>query len=902
MSGRVVACVTSVCALWSLLVAGEARAVASPNHRFVSQYTNHDQNSGLLPAERRMPAWPPRQTSQRQPVVRPVRAGRAGLPGDAFMVDTGVTPVPAVGSQVSCGAASNGDGWRVVWSDFEDITVRTTGVAADGALLDPSGTLVANDGYSSTGSSRAIAGTGSGFFAVWSSGDIGIRGAVLDSVGAPAEPFVIFESDSGQTGPSVAFDGDSTCLVVWTENPDGNSDIFAARVTTGGQVLDTLPIRIAEEPAWSEGTPAVAYGHGVYLVVWTAIDSMQTSALVRARRVLPDGTMPDTVIHPYHDPAMLQGYAAVGFGDSCFLAVWSEGWDEPDMYAARISTSGSLIDSSGVQLCSSPEYDLTSSVGFDGTNYLVVWAELDPTWESGSICGRRITADGVPLDSGLIRPALPGFIPTFPSVAADDSSFLVSFTAYETVNYEDNVFCARISPDGEVLGSVATFPSGADAQYGASGASNETDYLAAWLESRGQGEAVQAARIAADGALLDPVAIKVNEGAGYKYCLATAFGDSIYLVAWADYRTGEGPDIYCARVTADGQVLDPDGIVVSAAASNQEYPDVSFDGENFLVVWQDDRNASFLNIYGARVSPAGAVLDTGGIVVAADTFGDWYPSVGFTGTDHLVVWEGHNSREVDIYGALVSPAGTVTKQRFPISRATGEQLSPVVARGPTTSLVVWQDARLSDYDIFAARIRADGTVLDTNGIMVAGTSTFDWMPRVTADEAGFRVAWYRSNMLAVARVDTAGTVGRTSDWFDVSYPHQAYDVVQGDGPELLALFSNRTDSAGGRYYGTDRLWGRLDQVPGIEENKSRQLRPVTGGASIVRGVLFLPRSLDPSIPRFLLDISGRRVLDLKPGANDVRGLAPGVYFCRVTAGFASCGSEVPAVRKIVVTR
>ena len=896
MFGRAVAVAASVCALCSLLGAGEARAFASPNQRFVSQYTNHNQNPGLRLAERRMPAWPPCRPSRQQPVASPRDFAPSGRLGDAFMVDTGVTAVPASGSQYSCGVASNGDGWRVIWSDYEDLTVRTTGITTDGDLLDTSGTLVDDDGYSSTGLNRSIVGTGSGFFAVWSSSDIGIRGARLDSVGVPAEPFLIYQSDSGQTGPAVAFDGDSTCLVVWTENPNGNSDVYAARVTTGGQVLDTLPIRAAEDRSWSEVMPAVAFGQGVFLVAWTAIDSTYMDAVVRVRRVLPDGTMPDTAILVYHDSAMMQAYPAVGFGDTCFLAAWSEGLEQPDLYAARISASGSLIDSSGVQLSSSPDYDMNPSVGFDGTNYLVMWAELDPSWDSGSVCGRRVTVEGVPLDSGLIRPALPGFIPSYPSVSADQASFLVAFSAYETVNYEDNVFCARISPDGGVFGPVITFPAGADAQYGASGASDGTNYLAAWLESRGQGEAVQAARVSADGTVLDSVGFAVNDGAGNKYCLATAFGDSIYLVAWADYRSGEGPDIYCARVTAEGQVLDPDGIVVSAEASNQEYPDVSFDGQNFLVVWQDDRNASFVNIYAARVSPAGAVLDPSGIVVAADTFGDQYPSVCFAGGDHLVVWEGHNSREVNIYGALVSPGGIVTKPRFLVSGATGEQLSPVVAAGPASSLVAWQDSRLSDYDIFAARVRADGTVIDTSGIMVAGTSTFDQMPRVTADEAGFRVAWFRSNMLAVARVDTSGAVGRTSDWFDVSSPDQGYDVVQGGGPELLAVFSNWTDSAAGRYYGADRLWGRLDQVPGIEQADNRPLPNVTGEASVIRGVLFLPRSLDPSIHRSLLDITGREALGLKPGANDVRGLAPGVYFVR------EAQAQAQAVCKVVVTR
>jgi hypothetical protein len=49
-----------------------------------------------------------------------------------------------------------------------------------------------------------------------------------------------------------------------------------------------------------------------------------------------------------------------------------------------------------------------------------------------------------------------------------------------------------------------------------------------------------------------------------------------------------------------------------------------------------------------------------------------------------------------------------------------------------------------------------------------------------------------------------------------------------------------------------------------------------------------------------LDISGRRVLDLTPGANDVSRLSPGVYFLRGPE--TEEGRPVTAVRRIVVTR
>jgi YVTN family beta-propeller protein len=65
--------------------------------------------------------------------------------------------------------------------------------------------------------------------------------------------------------------------------------------------------------------------------------------------------------------------------------------------------------------------------------------------------------------------------------------------------------------------------------------------------------------------------------------------------------------------------------------------------------------------------------------------------------------------------------------------------------------------------------------------------------------------------------------------------------------------------------------------------------------TVVRGVLPLVSSsnLKPQATS-LLDISGRRVLDLHPGANDVSRLAPGVYFIRE--------AQAQAIRKVVITK
>ena len=66
--------------------------------------------------------------------------------------------------------------------------------------------------------------------------------------------------------------------------------------------------------------------------------------------------------------------------------------------------------------------------------------------------------------------------------------------------------------------------------------------------------------------------------------------------------------------------------------------------------------------------------------------------------------------------------------------------------------------------------------------------------------------------------------------------------------------------------------------------------------TIVRGVLAGTRLTADGSRQELRDAAGRKVMTLKPGANDVSRLAPGVYFVRVVSG------ERSALRKVIVTR
>jgi YVTN family beta-propeller protein len=85
-----------------------------------------------------------------------------------------------------------------------------------------------------------------------------------------------------------------------------------------------------------------------------------------------------------------------------------------------------------------------------------------------------------------------------------------------------------------------------------------------------------------------------------------------------------------------------------------------------------------------------------------------------------------------------------------------------------------------------------------------------------------------------------------------------------------------------------RLWGL-----GIEEPSAKPRTARVPGATLLHGMLFLQAAPGRG-PRDagLLDVSGRKIMDLRCGANDVSRLAPGIYFVKL--------SNTAPTRKVVI--
>jgi YVTN family beta-propeller protein len=101
-----------------------------------------------------------------------------------------------------------------------------------------------------------------------------------------------------------------------------------------------------------------------------------------------------------------------------------------------------------------------------------------------------------------------------------------------------------------------------------------------------------------------------------------------------------------------------------------------------------------------------------------------------------------------------------------------------------------------------------------------------------------------------------------------------------------------------------------DSAPGGVEESHEPLATIRNlEPTIVRGVLLMPRDMTEirsgisgRVPRpVLLDASGRKVIDLHPGANDVRSLAFGVYFVSEPSALSSHIST-GAIRRVLIAK
>jgi hypothetical protein len=456
------------------------------------------------------------------------------------------------------------------------------------------------------------------------------------------------------------------------------------------------------------------------------------------------------------------GHASAATLGGTTLVVWEE---LDSVIGARVTAQGAVLDPTGIAV--GPEGGLRPDVAAGTGQYLAVWSRSD------GVQAARVASDGTDLDSPPIQVrAAPVDVPEV-GVAFDGTNYLVAWAEFHAATTED-VYAARISSAGTVLDTTPiAISTGVGSARHPDVAWDGTNFTVVWDET-GTLIDVKAARVSPAGVLQGVFA--VSAAANDQTDPAVAWGGTEYLVTWSDLRSGVA-DVYAARVTAAGTVLDPNGIAVSAGTGAQDFPAVDFDGTNFLATWNDTRDLLDHDVYASRVAQDGTVLDPSGIAVDTRALRDPAPAVTWTGTSHLVVfgsgtataWGQVQARRLSVTGSEAAASPIV------VSRGANSQISPQVASNGTDVLAAWVDRRAAPDGkvgtaVYVGRVSSAGQILDGSGIRMSKTFAAPGSGGPTAVQAAtlgvdvaygatsYLVAWSEPGQLLARRVAPDGTI------------------------------------------------------------------------------------------------------------------------------------------------
>jgi hypothetical protein len=209
-----------------------------------------------------------------------------------------------------------------------------------------------------------------------------------------------------------------------------------------------------------------------------------------------------------------------------------------------------------------------------------------------------------------------------------------------------------------------------------------------------------------------------------------------YLVVWSDERYGPSNVFhpFAVRVTPAGVVLDS-GVKVSTSGGYEYRPNVADDGTRSLVVWSVSSDGSYGRFVNRDGMPDGDVFQ-----IAPGTASG--PNLCFGDSCYLVVWHEGTYPSLQLYGSLVSRQGELIGNTIPIATDSGCQRWAVVAYDGHNFLTVWMSGENNQPEtIFGRFIANDGSLVGDRFAVSATSSTERWWPALAYSDSNCLVAW-----------------------------------------------------------------------------------------------------------------------------------------------------------------
>ncbi|MBC7929534.1 MAG: hypothetical protein H7Z38_03105, partial [Rubrivivax sp.] len=651
------------------------------------------------------------------------------------------------------------------------------------------GPEVINPSVSMNTGAHALASDGNAWFVTWTNGGtvMKIYGSRVTRDGDPADGGgIVINSNAGGGTPStrVCWDGEfwfvayNTTYDHATQTYTNDNDISLSRVTGAGAVLDPTGIKVKVDPNDNQLSPGIAPGvTGGAQVTWQE----QLKFDIHTAQVSREGAVGTDVNVAMGAPRQTEArMAASGNG---FLAVFrSETSVSSRIMAQRLDASGTPVDSAPFVISDQPTSD-NPSVAWNGSNYLVVWDQIKPP-----VAGENLPT---PLQTfGRIVPATSGapLAPEFfimagdsPDAAAQGGTFLVVNAVTKSSQLREVQF-VRLSGAGTPVATpqmavgedaiAAPGDSGGAATPSTSSsgpfsyvprvAAFGNRWLAVWQyhprSSNSTSGAVHASFVEQDGTVQPSFVVS----GGTRPHLAVA-GEGA-LIVWSG-----GGDIRGILINADGSLPGTEMPLASAPAT-QTSPAVTWDGNQYILVWSDYRNQGegypkFTqgDIYAARIARTNVSVEE--IVVADSPLPEETPFVisanGLTVFSYARFYDDDASNTahppLDAYHTTLRTARFAAPDTGDLPAPPSNLVVTQINNGPATgtATLAWRD-NSGDETNFKVESGAAPTSFSQIKLLPANTTALGNVSAASKTQGYFRVrAFNAAGNSAYSNVGTA---------------------------------------------------------------------------------------------------------------------------------------------------
>ncbi|MCC9608246.1 hypothetical protein LOC68_00945 [Blastopirellula sp. JC732] len=672
-------------------------------------------------------------------------------------------------------------------------------------------------------------------------------------------------TESVQSNPTVAIDGDGRFVIAWDSAlQDGsNYGIYAQRYLADG-TPDGPEFRVNSTTENTQANPtAVMSGDGRFVIAWESNLQDGSEYGIYAQRYLADGTPegPEFRVNTTTEDQQLAHTATMSV-DGRFVIAWQSNLQDGSgygIYAQRYL----FVSEAGGPYVINEESDLTLAASVAEANVVSYAWDLDgdgqyddatgatPTISAATLATLGLNARGVHTialrmtdDEGNFRVA-PA---TVTVVNAPPKASLYSTPLVRIPNQPINVIGSATDladPPETLTYRYEVFQDGVTVPAFTGSGVNLTTFqftpttggsfhIVLTVTDQEGGSSQARKTIFVDGVTTEGPEVRVNTTTTDEQTnpvIATnAVGD--YVVVWnSNLQDGSGTGIYAQRYLSDGTPNGPEFRVNSTTANNQQLPTVAMSADGrFVIAWQSDsQDGSGDGIYAQRYLADGTPDGPEFRVNTTTENHQGAATVAMSADGQFVIAWSSNQQDgsfLGVYAQRYLANGTPNGTEFRVNSTTsGGQSSPTAAIDADGRFVIaWQSDHVDgSNDVFAQRYRVDGTPDGPEFRVNFTTENEQQFPSVAMNADRFVIAWQSNSQdgssggIYAQRYLADGTPdGPEFQVNSTTEDHQANPTVaiSVDGRFVITWQSNLQDGSG---YGVYAQRYDVDGTPDGEE-------------------------------------------------------------------------------------